>query len=310
MAENGDKRARIEQKVPDWILKFDDVSSFKFIVESAAPIMSRALFTIKKNSETGVYFLHLDGSDMAMSCILSAKLELENVFFSGEEADEFSFCVSSKHLLIPLRGNASMCSSVDVEGYVKDATIRVKVIHDPEYGASEEDSKFNTYVDGIPRTLNLLHYEHVIELDVSRIKDHLKKARDSKSEKLKITVYLKENGPTKQSVTTFTTIDGDSQEHTLKFCATVAILEDGSMVIRAASDGQQKIFDYESLTPTFEGIFQVDKIDNFIKYVPSKMLKCKVSNGKPMLMIQNLKGETNEDSSRVYFLVAPMTDDE
>ena len=68
------------------------------------------------------------------------------------------------------------------------------------------------------------------------------------------------------------------------------------------------IFDTLSIDPLFDHAFPVEKIESFVKNVPTRMLMAKVKSGLPMMLSHNLRG-ANDETQHIRFLVAASNDD-
>ena len=89
--------------------------------------------------------------------------------------------------------------------------------------------------------------------------------------------------------------------------------EDGSMVVRAAGDGSHDIDELDDhkdkeKTYEFEGVYPCSSIENFLKKLPTRMLKAKVGCNLPMLLEHELRS-VGDSPSHIRLLVAPTEDD-
>lgn len=290
---------------PDWTITFEDASSIRLIVEAASAVMQRALFKIAKSE--GGYVLSVDGADIAYTCCVSARLRVENVKFNGEEG-EFMFCIECKHVLIALDASPSACTSVVFEGFEERACIGIRLL-DPDQGSHESCSELSTYVDGdASPQLTPMDFKITLEMDVYKLKDIIKKARKSHAELLQIRIFYSEEAGRRKSIVIFT-VKGDNQVHSVKFCHDLTDEEDGSIVVRAAADGEASLFDYESLKADFDQTYPVDKLESFVKNIPSRMITSYIAPGLPILMRHDLKGVT-DGSSSIKFLIAAVNEDD
>ena len=97
--------------------------------------------------------------------------------------------------------------------------------------------------------------------------------------------------------------------HEQKFCNETARGDDGSLVVRAAPDGIDELFDLEDAEPIFEDVYPIEKVNAFVslKNLHVGMLLAKASKGMPLMLTHSLNG-VSDDSSHVRFLVAPVND--
>jgi hypothetical protein len=299
------KRGR---STPDWTIVFDDTVSLRCVVESAAAVMSRVIFKVQKIGE--FYFLTVDGADVGYTCCVSARLQLDNVSFStpGTETSEFTFCVDCKQMLYSIDNPSCSHGCLRMEGHTSNATIHL-ILSDPDQRNSEDCSELSTFVDGEPaQSLCSLNFSMHLEIDLTKLRDIVKKARKAHAEHLNIRIFTKTRGSKELSLVIFS-IKGESK-HEQKFCNEVKTDEDGSRVVRAAADRlNEEVFDTEEDKSVFEGTFPIEKIDAFVKNIPVRMIVAKVDNGMPLMLTHKL-GAGEDEGSRVYFLVAPRNEDE
>ena len=292
---------------PDWEIVFEDVAPLRLIVETVSAVMTRVMFKVVKKS-SGLYFLCVDGADSGLVCCVSARLQLDNVKWNiSDEAgsNEFTFCVECKHVLTAV--DPSSGGSLTLQGNSDDATVTFRM-QDPEIPSHEDVSELDTFVDGETGfKLTPMDFQTILEIDLSKLREMIKKARKSRAECLRIRIFVEDRGSKKYSLVTFS-IKGDHQKHEQKFCNEIHHHEDGSMVVRAAADGETNIFDTLSMEPMFDHGFPVDKIESFVKNLPTRMIMAKVKSGLPMMFSHNLKG-ANDETQHIRFLVASSNED-
>ena len=164
--------------VPEWRLTFHNAESFRNLVEAASSVMPKVVFHVAK--EGSERFLMVDGSDMALTCWLRARLAVDDFAFpKGEQGrDSFTFCVECKHVLIAIDTASLASSSVVLEGYESRAKVQVHV-RDPDQDGFSEQSDLDTYVDGErpQHRLQPLQYKMMMEIDVLRLRDLVRRAR-------------------------------------------------------------------------------------------------------------------------------------
>ena len=300
------KRGR---SLPDWTISFDDTVSLRCVVESAAAVMSRVIFKVQKIGP--FYFLMVDGADVGYTCCVSARLQLEKVSFSTptSERSEFTFCVDCKQLLYSIENPSYSHGCLTMEGHTSNATIHI-IVSDPDHCNSEDCSELSTYVDGDPpHCVCELNFEIMLEIDLNKLREMVKKARKSHAEHLQIRIFTKKIGSKERSLVIFL-VKGESK-HEQKFFNEITKHEDGSLIVQAKANGinEDILFDMEDDKSAFEGIFPIEKIDAFIKNIHVRMITARVQNGMPLMLHHPLS--TGEDErSHVRFLVAPKSDDE
>lgn len=293
-------------RTPDWSIEFEDVSSLRSVVEAAAAVMQRVVFKVSKIR--GTYFLIVDGADMGYTCCVSARLQLDRVTVSDDfDENAFTFCIECKHLLISIDNPSCANASLIMEGHTRDAIVTTRT-SDVDQKSVEDSSRLHTFVDE-DDTMNMkeMEYKMLLEIDLTKLRDIIKKARKAHAEELMIRIYLQSFGSKQRSLVVFS-IKGDL-DFNQKFCHDTAHNDDGSIIVRAAADGSEDVFcipnDPDCLA--FEGKFPMEKIDAFIKSLPCRMIVAKVRNGIPLMLTHNLGG-TGNDTSHIRFLVAPITE--
>jgi len=220
MSPSAAKRQKRPKEAPLWTFKLLDSAALKSVVEAIQAVEPRVTFRVCTPRGSDKYMLMFDGADPGSSCWVSAKLQLDEVVVSSAAADDaaadadededfehFRFCVECKHLLITLESPSCMHGSLLVEGY-SDATIHLKM-HDPDQSAHAENARINTYVDGVdPKLLKSMDYSYSLEIDVSKLREMLKKAKKVYSEHLRVQIFLRDAGPKQLSQVVFS-VNGD-----------------------------------------------------------------------------------------------------
>lgn len=301
MAEQVAKRQKKVSGKASWTITFQDASSFRSVIESVGSIMPRVIFSVVK--EDGQWFLTTNGSDTSVSCFLSARLKLDDVVVDGNDSS-FQFCVECKHVSNALDSGTFM--SVVLQGYEQDAKIKI-TSKDPDRSSYEDGSILNTFMEADQgEKLDDMEYNQMLEIDLSKLKEIIKKARKASAEHLRIQIMLKTIASTERSCVVFSA-DGE-QYHDQKYYHETSQSTDGSRVVRAAPDGSHDIFDDEDVEPIFDHLFMLNKIEAFIKNIPCKMITAKIRKGIPMMMEYDLNGEGKD--SHIWFLVAPVNDED
>ena len=291
---------------PDWEIVLEDAAAFRLIVQAVSAVMTRVIFKVVRRPN-GEYFLCVDGKDSGFSCCVSARLLIEEVNWNNDDEEasrKFSFCVECKHVLTAVDPTGV---SLKIHGNANDATVTF-FTEDPDQPGHNDVSVLSTFVDGDEEfTLTSLEFEIILECDLLKLKDMIKKAKTCEAELLRIRVFVKDMGSQKNSLVTFV-VEGDNQKHFQNFCHKLHYDEDGSMVVRAASDCETQIFEIDGLTAIFDHAFPVDKLEGFVKNLPIRMLVIRMKSGLPMLLTHKLKGET-DDKEHIRFLVAPKNEE-
>ena len=182
-----------------WSITFDDASSLKSVVDAAGAVMQRIMFKIARLDSR--FFLMVDGADMGMTCCVSARLLLNKVVFGGGGSNNgsntvvvstdgsntlnasnrptilFTFCVDCAHVLNAIDSPSCAHATVIMEGYDETATIRLRVL-DPYQHSYEDSADLNTFVDVEAQRIKLpLAYTLILEVDLVKLKELIKKAR-------------------------------------------------------------------------------------------------------------------------------------
>jgi hypothetical protein len=300
MLAQSHKRGR---PVPEWSITFDDVTSLRSVVEAAGAVMQKVIFKVSKIGEH--YFLMVDGADPGVTCFVSARLQLHKVaFYAEDHAHEFTFCVECGELLTSIDIPSCAHAALIMEGHDQSTSIHVRLL-DPELRSCEDSSELNTYVDGDERRIiSPLTYNMILEIDLVKLRELIKKARKARAELLRICISTRSAGSKERSVVLFS-VKGESL-HKQTFCHETSKDEDGSLIVRAAPDGSETLFDVEAKDVIFDSTFPISKIDAFVKTIPTRMLTAKLNSGIPLMLTHQLGGV--DDESHIHFLVAPVND--
>ena len=293
------------QRTPDWTIVFEDAASLRSVVDAVAPVMTRVSFKITKVRDK--FFLMVDSADVAQICVVSARLRLDKVTFpKGNDETEFTFCVDCKHVSSAIDNPSCAHLALTMEGYTETANIMLKML-DPETHSHEVCAELSTFVEEEFVELEDIQFKMSLELDLTLVREMIKKARKAHTEQIKIQIFIHDTGSKKISIVLFS-IKGD-WTHKQKFCHETVTDVDGSIVVRAAADGTEKLIDVDTATPVYKGVYPVEKIDAFIKNLPCRMLTAKVMTGVPIMLTYPLGG-TSDETSHIRFLIAPLNEEE
>lgn len=293
------------KRTPNWSIQFDDATALKSVIEACAAVMQRIIVKVSRN-EAGVFFLSVDGADVGYTCCVSARLQL-GVVRMASDVDTFRFCVDCKQILYSIESPSSAHGMLTMESYVNDTSVYL-LMTDPDQPSHVETSKLSTFVDGDPPVmLSVLDFKIVIEVDLTKLREMIKKARKAHAEHLGISVLYRDADAV--ATTTFS-LSGDT-EHAQIFSNDTSTKEDGSRLVRAIADGKTEplCVDSEDVELLHDGKYPVDKIDAFVKTVPSRVVVAKVMKGMPLMFTHSL-GASEDDSSHVRFLVASTSEDD
>lgn len=295
-------------RTPEWRILFEDASALRGVVDAVSAVMQRVIFKVAKPPNSDTYMLMFDGADVGMTCCVSARLHIDSLTMNGEE-EEFQFCVECKHLSVAIDNPSCAHGSLVMEGH-SDATIHIRM-QDPEQRSHADCSELSTFVDALKQIeLNTLDFKLNIEIDLSKLREMIKKARKTHAEHIRIQIFLRDEGTKQQSLVIFS-VRGDAY-HCQKFSHETSKDEDGSLRVRAVADGDMHLEEDVDVTPEFEGLFPVEKIDAFIKILPCRMIIAQVMQGMPLMMTHKLgggvAGNSATEESRIRFLIAPINE--
>lgn len=290
------------ERTPDWEVVLEDASPLKLIVEEVKNVVKRVTLLVVKEGEQ--HFLKIETADAAyQSCIL-VRYHLDTVRVNASNpADEAQqeCCVECDHVLSIL-SNLAHHMQLIIEAHGDKVIFKTK---DPDNKSFDGQTQLDTYVD-VDRDLDLfpMDFTMTLEIDLTLFRQMLKQATVAKAEQLTIRVLVQEKGGQRTLSLTHFSIEGDFQ-HQQRYCHEVTRGDDGSMVVRAATDSQCDMMDVEECTETYEGVFPIDKIQGFLKPLQCRMLTAKVKSGTPMMFEHRLGGMSDTDSY-IRFLVAPI----
>ena len=223
---------------------------------------------------------------------------------------DFTFCVDCKQLHVALDTPSCAHGSLMIQ-YHSDATIHCHM-QDPEQLSHADCSELNTFVDGSePIRLNDLEFDMRLEIDLSKLREMIRKANKCHSEHLRIQIYFRNVGNRQFSLVVFS-VRGDGL-HTQKFSHETSRDEDGSLRVRAVADGEADMVEGDS-APEYEALFPVERINSFIKILPCRMITATIKQGMPLMMTHKLGGgitsSNASDDSQVRFLIASINEDD
>jgi hypothetical protein len=299
-----DKRMRPADA--DWTIAFDDAADIRAVVDSVAAVLQRATYKVVAAGPQH-YTLKVDGADLGMTCCVAVRLRIERENVRVRDGGErIEFCVDCKQVQTALDAAACVHAAIELQG--RDDGVLV-VVTDPETRTEIERSELKTFVDNeTPTEFVPLDFATRIEIDIPRLKEVIKKARAWHSERLRVRIFLRDEGSVHRSLVEFV-VEGDAK-YTQKFYNEATRDEDGSLRIRAVTEGGGGAALADGAPPHFEGVFLLDKIEAFVKILPKQMVLADVSAGMPIMLSHQLGGNADDADSRIRFLVAPVNDEE
>jgi hypothetical protein len=304
MATEMNKRQRRE--LPEWTIVFEDASSFRCIVESVEPLMSRPVFKIKRAGSQ--FLLTVDGADPTKTSFCSARLKLDNVTFADPESipEEISFCLESKQILYSIDCAAYSTCRLTIEACARTAKIML-IVDDPDNpGVSLERNELSTFVTETEEPLIDLQYDQTVDMDLVKLRNIIKKARKCHAEHLQLCIYARRVGQRKRSLVVYRVVGQSTHEQLSS--SDIVYTEDGSMTVSPVNAMEDE-FVPEASDVVFGGSFPIEKIDSFVKHLHVRVLTAKVAHGMPLMLCHKLaSGEDDDDHIRL--LVAPRNEDD
>ena len=290
---------------PTWQVQFDDPTPLRSIVDSVHNVVQRVTFKINRANADSPFFLKVDTADVAYVSCISVRYQLDQVTINGSD-DEIKFCVDCRHVA-PCLSNMRPEHTLVMEGHDDQASPTVVLrTRDPEHPSHETLTELNTFVDTDNVQLFPMDHNIMLEIDLLMFRNFLKQAQTAKAEQVVIRIFVKESTGKSISYTSFS-VQGEFK-HEASFCHEVTRDDDGSMVVRAATDSAHNLFDCSEMDPIYEGIFPVEKVSGFMKTLQCRMLVAKVKQGMP-IMFSHCIGGTTDDVSHIRFLLAPINPD-
>ena len=289
-------------RTPSWEAKFDDVAPLRSIVEAVQNVVTRVTFKITRQDSESPYFLKIDTADVAYVSCISVRYQLDKVINNGSD-NEIKFCVDCKHIA-PCLANIRQEHTLTLEGHEDQASPKVVIrTCDPDHPSHETTTELDTFVDSDNVQLFPMDHDIMLEIDLIMFRGLLKQAQVAKADQIVIRIYIKEMAGQTISFTHFS-VQGEFK-HSSSFCHEVSKDEDGSMIVRAATDSMHNLFDTDDIEPIYEGIFPVEKVSGFMKPLQCRMLVAKVKQNMPIMFSHCIGGST-DDVSHIRFLIAPV----
>ena len=293
----------------EWSFVVNDASMLRLVVENVDSVHHRATFKVSsrkaQNEDQDIrYWLSVDTADIGYTSCVSARLELEKVHFSSDGEESFTFCVDCRHVLVAIDNPASAHGTLTIEGH--DSAVHIR-IRDPEVASYEDYSVLPTFDEGHEDVeLATLEYKMNLEIGVSDLRRAIRQARKAHSDHVRILVYTSDMGARQRSVVVFS-VQGDNFYSAQKFCHDTHRDGDGSVTVRAtpsSAEGAVEVecFDTEGITPQYDQMFPVDKLDAFAKNIPSRMIVAKIEPKLPLMLVHVLGCDME---SQIRLLVAP-----
>lgn len=301
------KRARAEEPKYDWCIHIQDTSGFRAVIDAMASVLPRANIQVCKYGEEGDYLLTSSGADLASTSIVSVRL-----FLSGEhvrnprEEEKIEFCVDCKIIRDAVNTTTASHSMLRLEGHGDRVHVCV-------YGGTDSTACATAQLKRLvhndePVELMPLEMATRVEMNIFKLREFIKLAHKWHAEHMRLRIFLRSVGSVTFSRVVYS-FDGDA-DYAESFCNPVSKDEDGSLY--CVADGESTPEDPEGGERGeedlhFEGVFGIDRIDAFIKIIPTKKLYCDVAQDMPFMCTHNLGDGTRTDSV-IYFVTAPIND--
>ena len=236
------------------------------------------------------------------------RLLLDDASFSSLTDTGCEFCVDCGQMLVAIDNPSCAHGSVKVQGNDDSNTVKI-TIHDPDSPSHEDTTTMATYMDSEDRIEVELDFEYVIEIDLVKLKELIRKARKSHAEHMRISIWLKKTGTATRSLIVYSCEGDHNTTHEQRFCADVVYDPGGAKRTRAMTDGTGTMFDVEGIEPDFSNKYAIGKIEGFLKTVPMRVIVAKVRSDRSILFEHPLNGTTSSDqASYAKFMLAPSYD--
>jgi hypothetical protein len=307
-ARDHPKRKRVTES--DWSLLIPDVSSLKSVVEAATAVIPRIVFKVKKRD--GLYFITVDGHDPGYVCCVSARLQVEGMTFTdgvmAGSGNDLSFCLDCKQVLYSIESPSCAHVSLRLDGYVVDSKVALRWA-DPEHPAHDEDNRLPVFVDEDVDELEDMEFDFTIHIPLVKLRELLKKAPKARAEHVRMKLLRGNDDGSGSPPSIFElSIEGDTM-HRQRFGQLLVREEDNSLSCKPMQDdaGARLLADEDKYELAFEGMYPVEKLNAFVRIVPTKYLEARAKNHMPLLLTHKLGAV--DDDSHVHFLVAPVHDE-
>jgi hypothetical protein len=304
-----DTTAPADDGAAAWVVSFPDCLGIRAVFEAMGAVLQRVTVRIVPVQSPPGYVLMADGADLGMTCCASARLHIELERVRLKSAESIEFCVDCKHVTTALDSGFCVHGGVLIEGHGDRVVVRVR---SAEGQTQDETSWLKTFVDNESTPEFTSIEEHLglrIEIDIGRFRELIKKARKWHAELVRVRIQMHKEGANHTSLVRFS-FEGDA-DYEQGFLNQVTRDEDGSLRVRAVGDSCDEHDAARRLceraTVHFDAAFNVDRIESFLKNLPTRMLLADVGQGMPMMLKHDIGGGSGE--SCIRFLIAPVNDE-
>lgn len=293
----------------DWTVTFDDLASFRVVVDAVAATLQLATFKVKWIPEKEQYVFMADCADVGMICCVSARLYIDpRCVWVRSGAPEVDFCIDSKLLQTAIETNSAQHGALKLKG----GSDRVHVeLYEGDCDSSEcvDEAVLKTLVDGEADTvIQPLTFATHVEINLQHLRELIKKARKWHAEKLTFCIASFKIGAVEWSKVEMCA-RGDADVFK-RFHNPLHREADGS--VRVVADGLREGAGppRAQVTPIYEGSFPLERIDAFARILCAKKVVAYVKEGMPIMLAHPITGGTDQNDSHIRYLVAPVSDGE
>lgn len=302
-----DAMAERTDDAPTFQVRFSDATSLRSIVDAVKSVTNNIMMVFKERDDG--YVMMVDAHDAGWACYVSARVKLDAedvVVHPSYRGEDHRVCVDSGTLRDCLDNPSCVHGVYVLEVYTHSKNTMVVRMQDPDVRGQEDRAELNLMHDEDPEVLTNMKFNMVMEIDVTKLREIIKKAQKLHADKLSIKVHLSEAGGKERSRINFAVQGNCRYEQT--FCNEgVGTSEDGSKTYRAAADGDEDLFE-ASGPPKMEGTYPVERLAAFVKILQCRMIEARVGNMKPLMLSTRLGGG-NDDASHIRCLISPSTDE-
>ena len=304
--EDSQKRKRSDSR--NWRLLIPDASSLRTVVEAVTTVIPRVVFRVVPCGE-GSYAVCVDGRDPGYTCCVSAKIVVDEMQFGDDGATEdrqVSFCLDCKQVLYSIESPSCSHVSLTVASLVEESKVSLSWC-DPEHPAHQENSKLSVFVDEEVDELKDMDFEFTINIILVKLREMLRKAPKARAEHVRFRLYVDPTAAVAAPRSVFEISISGETEHCQRFCQLLVRDDDNSFSVHTSHESSVEAFDHEDFDLAFEGVYPVEKLNAFVKVVPTRTLVARAKNHMPLLL--TLKLGPVDDASQVHFLVAPIVEE-
>ena len=281
-------------------LTIENISSFRQLVDVIGGVLKHVEFTLTPHpSLDQTVVLSVDSIDPQHVCMVQSRLSCSGVLYGSS----VSFCIDTETLMTCLR-NIRRHHIIELKQR-RGQTEVCMCSMDGEHNRRDLSFELTTYDDSA-ETLSLddLHYEYVINVNMPDMKTIFKMAKDLKCEDIRMDVFVDANasGSAIKMMVLQVSSKGDAAFRRL-FVSSV--VEEGSNETQSMRDISDTSFNVDNMKMVNSEVYTLDYMIKFLKNMDQPMITMKMGTGLPILLHYDL----GVDASFVRFVLAPKTSD-